>query len=174
MQDLTQDYLLSVFEYKDGELFWKVDRRKTKIGQKAGRRKPNGYCEVRLDGKLHGTHRLIYMMINGTMPKIVDHIDGNPSNNRIENLRCATHAENTWNSKRAKNNSSGFKGVQKHKDKWVAIVIFHGKRHRLGVFKDAIEAAKAVSLARIELHGEFANHGKHKASKVDFLTSTQE
>ena len=53
-KQLTQSYLQEIFEYKDGELFWKVDRRKTKVGSKAGRKKSNGYCEIRVDGTLHG------------------------------------------------------------------------------------------------------------------------
>ena len=87
MSVLTQAYLNEVFEYKDGALYWKIDKKKKKPGQLAGRTKANGYCEVRLDGKLHGTHRLIFMMVYGYFPKIIDHIDGNPSNNFIFPLK---------------------------------------------------------------------------------------
>lgn len=158
MEKLTQTYLNSILEYKDGNLFWKVDRRKTKIGDKAGRKKTNGYCEVGVDGKLQGTHRLIFMMFHGYMPKIVDHIDGNQSNNRIENLREATHAENMRNSKKAINNTSGFKGIYfcKRTKKWVAQCWVNNKKHNLGYFSDIYEAAKAVSNFRKDNHKDFA------------------
>lgn len=158
---ITQAYLHEVFDYQDGELFWKVDRRKTKVGAKAGRTKSNGYCEVRLDGRLQGTHRLIFIMFHGFLPRIIDHIDGNPSNNAIENLREATHAENMRNSKRPKNNTSGFKGVyfDKRNKTWIAQCVKDNRNNYLGSFDDIHEAANAVLQFRKENHGEFANNG---------------
>lgn len=155
---LSKDYLNEIFAYKDGELFWKTSRRKIKIGDKAGRKKANGYCEVGVDGKLHGTHRLIFMMFHGYMPKIIDHIDGNPSNNKIENLREATHAENAWNSIRPKNNSSGFKGVvfNKQNKNWVAQCWKDNKKFHIGCFADIHDAAQAVIDFREKHHGNFA------------------
>lgn len=161
--EISQAYLCEILEYRDGHLFWKVDRKKTKIkiGSKAGRTKTNGYCEVGVNGKLHGTHRLIFMMFHGYMPKIIDHIDGNPSNNRIENLREATHAENMRNSQRPKNNTSGFKGVyfDKRNSNWVAQCWKENKKNHLGSFKDIHDAANAVLAFREKNHGEFANNG---------------
>jgi len=158
---LTQAYLHEVFDYKDGELFWKVDRRKTKIGSKAGRTKSNGYCEVRLDGKLHGTHRLIFMMFHGYMPTLIDHIDGNPSNNIIDNLRPSTYSENMWNSRRSKNNTTGFKGVylDKRTNKWIAKCYKYNKCYHIGSYKNIHDAANAVLLFRVNNHGDFANQG---------------
>jgi hypothetical protein len=158
---ITQAYLHEVFYYQDGELFWKVDRRKTKVGAKAGRTKSNGYCEVRLDGRLQGTHRLIFMMFHGFLPRIIDHIDGNPSNNAIENLREATHAENMRNSQRPKNNTSGFKGVyfDRRNSKWVSQCWSNNQKNYLGSFDDIHEAANAVLQFRKKNHGKFANHG---------------
>jgi hypothetical protein len=156
-QPLTQEYLLSVFEYRDGELYWKVDRRKTKVGQKAGRRKANGYCEVRLDNKLQGTHRLIFLMTHGYLPSMVDHIDGNPSNNLIENLRGATSSQNQMNSKLPANNKSGFKGIYMSKHgKWIVQCVKDGVNHRAGSFSDIRAAAEAMIKLREELHGEFS------------------
>jgi hypothetical protein len=157
-QQITRAYLRKILEYKDGELFWKVDRRKTKVGDKAGRKKSNGYCEVRIDGRLHGTHRIIFMMFHGHIPKVVDHIDGNPSNNRIENLREATYAQNMMNSKLPKNNTSGFKGIYfcARTKKWVAQCWTNNKKTKLGYFSDIQDAAKAVSEYRNSNHKEFA------------------
>ena len=155
--DLTKEQMDEMFTYQDGELFWKVDKKKMKVGQRAGRTKANGYCEIRLDGKLHGTHRLIFLMHHGFLPKTVDHIDGNPSNNRIENLRGATHEENMRNSRTPKTNSSGFKGVYFHKasKKWMA----RCSGIYIGVYEDIHEAANAVMNFRANHHKEFANHG---------------
>ena len=156
--EISQSYLLEILEYRDGELFWKVNRRKTRAGSKAGRTKSNGYCEVGIDGRLHGTHRLIFMMIHGRMPRLIDHIDGNPSNNKIENLREASHAENMWNSQRPKNNRSGFKGVyfDKRSGSWIAQCWKDNKKNHIGSFKNIHDAAEAVLAFREKNHKEFA------------------
>lgn len=160
-QKLTQEYLNELFEYKEGDLYWRVKRRKTKPGDKAGRRKSNGYCEVGVDGVLHGTHRLIFMMFHGYMPRIVDHADGNPSNNKIENLREASHMQNMWNSKTPNTNTSGFKGVyfNKKTKKWVAQCFYNNKHIHLGSYSDIHDAAEAVKNYREAHQGVFANHG---------------
>jgi hypothetical protein len=158
--ELTKKYLKTLFAYQDGKLFWKVDRCRARVGSEAGRTKSNGYCEVRVDGKLHGTHRLIFLMHKGYLPRFVDHIDGNPSNNKIENLREASHAENMRNSKKPVNNTSGFKGVTWHKGskKWVAQCWFNNKKHYVGMFDNLLDAAIAVRDFRIKNHKDFARN----------------
>ena len=107
------------------------------------------------------THRIIYMMVHGHMPKIIDHIDGDPSNNKIENLRGATHSQNMRNSKKPINNSSGFKGIyfSSRTKKWIAQCWIDNKKHYLGSFSDIHDAANAVIDFRKKHHGDFANHG---------------
>ena len=158
--ELTKEYLHELFNYKNGELFWKVNRCRAKSGERAGRTKTNGYCEVRVDGKLHGTHRLIYLMHHGFLPKIIDHIDGNPSNNNLDNLREASHAENMRNSKIPTSNSSGFKGVYwcKTYKKWISVCAVDGKRRQIGSYVDIMEAANAVKEFRKKNHKEFSRH----------------
>lgn len=160
IMNISQEYLKEVFIYKDGVLFWNVDKRKMKIGEKAGRTKKNGYCEIRLNGKLYGTHRLIFLMFHGYLPKIIDHIDGNPSNNLISNLRSATHAENMRNSKKPINNKSGFKGVYFNKEtkKWIAQCVVNNKKHHIGSYEDIHEAANAIMSFRNKNHKNFAKH----------------
>ena len=157
---LTQEYLNEILEYRDGRLYWKVNRCKAKVGFVAGRTKTNGYCEVRVDKKLHGTHRLIFMMHYGYMPKYVDHIDGNPSNNLLENLRPASHLQNMWNSKTPKTNTSGFKGVywDNKFNKWRGQCFVNNKHYTTRFFDDVNDAAKAVEELRNKHHGEFARH----------------
>jgi len=159
--DFDQGKLHELFQYKDGNLIWRESRRKARAGNVAGRKKSNGYCEVHVNGRLHGTHRIIFMMFHGYMPKIIDHIDGDPSNNKIENLREASIAQNAMNSKKPSNNTSGFKGVYfcNRTNKWVAQCWALNTKHNLGHFQDIQDAAKAVSDFRNSHHGEFANNG---------------
>lgn len=82
----------------------------------------------------------------------VDHIDGNPLNNQRENLRVCTHAQNNRNRKRAKNNTSGYKGVSFHKNtgRWQAAL-------SLGLYSSKEEAALAFDKAAIAFFGEYAS-----------------
>lgn len=87
-----------------------------------------------------------------------DHINGNGLDNRRENLRICTHAENMRNSRPHSNNTSGFKGVawNKRESKWVAHIRLNRKRIHLGYFDTAEAAATAYEKAARELHGEFS------------------
>ncbi|WP_412102526.1 HNH endonuclease [Paenibacillus alvei] len=92
---------------------------------------------------------------------VVDHINGDPLDNRRENLRVATRNENCRNRRRRKRYKYRFKGVTYDKDKvvnkWRARISYEGKRHCLGYFYTETEAAKAYNEAAIRLHGEFAS-----------------
>jgi hypothetical protein len=90
----------------------------------------------------------------------IDHIDGNSSNNRIENLRGVTGSQNQWNRKKSVNNTSGIKGINwdKQKSKWVSRVMVNYKSIFLGRFDTLEEATVAVENAREKYHGEFARH----------------
>lgn len=90
----------------------------------------------------------------------LDHVNGNRKDNRIANLRKATRAQNSSNSKLPHNNTSGFKGVAWHKtnQKWQGYVGFANKRHHVGFFDTPEEADVAVREARETLHGAFARH----------------
>lgn len=112
------------------------------------------------DGKAVGVHRLI-MNIVDNKELVVDHINGDPLDNRRANLRTCTHAENLCNQKKSKNNTSGFKGVYITKTKEgkprFSVMISKNKRLKyLGVYDGLIEAALAYDKAARELHGEFA------------------
>lgn len=153
--------LHELFEYRDGELYWKAKRPSIFVGDKAGWRSGNGYHMVNVLGKQVYIHRVIYLMIHGELPYHVDHIDGNPSNNRIENLRSATKAQNAWNCKLHNSNSSGVRGVywNKLRNKWYASVEVNKKKIHLGVFKELDEAKRVVEEARRLYYGEYVNHG---------------
>lgn len=151
-----------VFEYRDGELFWKTNTNKSKnlIGKKAGCLSSNTYGSVMIDRKAYCTHRIIFCMHTGLMPPQVDHINGIRSDNRIENLRAATDCENKFNKKAQANNRSGAKNVcwsAVHK-RWAVQVQAHGKRVFSKLFDDFELAELVAHMAREKFHGAFANH----------------
>ena len=91
---------------------------------------------------------------------MLDHIDGNQLNNRIENLRPITVSQNQRNTKLRKDSTSGIKGVswQKQTNKWIGQVWHQKKLYRAGAFQDKDQCAAAVKKLRESLHGEFARH----------------
>lgn len=156
---LTQERANELFEYReDGNLYWKVDRVRKKIGDKVSSKSAVGYLEVRFDNQLWLCHRIVFLMHYGSIPNVIDHIDGNRSNNKISNLRAATSSQNGANSKARKNNTSGFKGVSyiKPTGKWHAYINKDRKRTNIGHFVTFEEAKEAVQKVRLELYGEFA------------------
>lgn len=160
--EITQELLHELFEYRDGELYWKVKpNRRIKIGDKAGSHNVSGYINVRVMGKYYRAHRLIYCMLHGYFPKYIDHINNNPSDNRIENLRECTQSENLYNKCIQSNNKSGHKGVSwdTKSKKWRVRVYVNCKSNHLGFFDDVELAALVAEEARNKYHGEFANHG---------------
>jgi len=160
---LTKEYLHSLFEYKDGNLYWKVRLSNcVKIGDQVGcLDKSIGYCRVRFNKKLHHLHRIIFIMHHGYAPHTVDHIDCNPQNNRIENLRAANQKTNQQNQKLSPRSTSGHKNVSwsKDKQKWSVRLMIDGKTTHKGYFTDLQEAADHAKKVREEAFGEFANHG---------------
>jgi hypothetical protein len=91
----------------------------------------------------------------------IDHINGIKDDNRIENLRECTQAQNLGNQGKHSNNKSGFKCVfqQKHAKKWVAQIARSGKIAYLGSFTTPEAAHAAYCAAAVEYFGEFANFG---------------
>jgi hypothetical protein len=159
---LTKEFLHNIFDYCDGKIFWKAKlSSKTHIGTRAGCLSSDGYRYVGINKKRYSEHRIIFLMEKGYLPKLVDHIDNNPLNNKIENLREATNFQNSQNAKLAKTNTSGFKGVFWHKinKKWLVSLKIQGKNKHFGYFKDLELAALVVQEARNKYHGSFANHG---------------
>ena len=113
MRDLTVDLLNELFTYdkETGKLYWKAARQRVTVGKEAGAVDKNGYSVLRINQKRYRTHRVVFLMHKGYLPAVLDHIDGDRANNRLENLRPATTHQNQYNRKLNKNNKSGFKGV---------------------------------------------------------------
>ena len=131
-------------------------------GKEAGTPAHNGYLQIVLKPKFFLAHRLAWFVFHGRWPAFhIDHINGIKNDNRIANLREATHSENCMNTAKKKSNTSGSKGVFWHKaaNKWGASIGFNGKNINLGVFNTIEEAVNSVRSAREQYHSSFANHG---------------
>ena len=157
----SQGRLKELFAYdvETGELVWNVRKRGSTMGKVAGCKYRNGYTMVRVDGVRYLAHRLVWLYHHGKWPDAeIDHINRNPSDNRIENLRPATRQQNIANYGVSKANKSGFKGVWFHKDRarWIAQIQKDGKIHWLGAYKSAEDAASAYRVAAERMFGEYA------------------
>ena len=159
---LTQEFLKEHFEYRDGHLWWiKPRSNRVKIGQQFGCYHVRGYRDGRLKGKLYKEHRLIWLYHYGVWPKDqLDHINGIKDDNRIENLREASHQQNMFNRK-SYGKTSKYKGVSWHKQrkKWVAQYHYKRKVYHIGLYETEEEAAEAYRKATEHLHKDYANYG---------------
>jgi hypothetical protein len=117
--------------------------------------------QVRILGKSYYVHRVIYKMLTGLEPEIIDHIDGNPLNNKIDNLRSVDNQTNTKNAKRSKANTSGHTGVSfaKTAGRWEAYIWKDCKKINLGLFDILEDAIAARKRAEVELDYH-ENHGR--------------
>jgi hypothetical protein len=160
---LTQDEVKTLFEYKDGSLYWKIKpSKKIHINSEAGYTERDGYRRVRIHKQNYPTHRLIFLYFNGYMPKFIDHKDGNRSNNNLDNLRECTAADNQHNRKnqiKFVSTCSKWKGVCwiKHRKRWMARIKVNYKSIYVGYFTDEDDAARAYNEAAKKYFGEFAH-----------------
>ena len=143
---------------ESGELIWKNGRCK---GKAAGFNQ-NGYRLIRLSGVTYYAHRLIWKMVKGADPAFtIDHINGDGSDNRIDNLRDVEHKVNLKNQKLRSTNTTGITGVYWREDRGVWSVSAHvgGKLTVVGAFKcllSAVAARKSVE----RNNGYHKNHGR--------------
>ena len=162
-ESISQNELLKLFEVKDGVLYWKVNKpySRYKAGDIAGRKVKDGYMQVCVNRIRILNHQVVFKMFYGYIPKTIDHIDGNVSNNRIENLRPATLSQNQYNSKTSTRNKSGVKGVHWNvsRKKWHVQLSVNGKQTTFGLYNDLELASLVAQEARDKYHGVFANHG---------------
>jgi HNH endonuclease/AP2 domain len=117
------------------------------IGSVAGYKAPDNRIKIYVDGKNYNAHRLVWLYVHGYIPTIdIDHIDGDPSNNRLANLREVSHKVNLQNRKGpTKANELGVMGVIRNKERFGAQIRVDGKRVWLGTY-DTPELAHSVYL----------------------------
>jgi hypothetical protein len=141
-----------------GVISWRVPGPGRRRGN-AGHQVPGGYLHIGIDRKVHYGHRIAWALHYGAWPDaLIDHIDGNPANNCIENLRTATRAQNNRNKKIGSLNTSGIKGVRwdAPTKKWRAQIKVDYKTIWLGNFDTKEDAARAYLSAAEKHFGEFA------------------
>ena len=134
-----------------GIFTWKVKTcRKVVPGNKAGGFNRNGYLQIKINNIFFYGHRLAWFYVYGQWPeKEIDHINGNPSDNRICNLRQANRTQNNQNKRPRIDSKSGVRGVMQRKDnnKWNAEIRVNKKLISLGCFNTLNEAATARKIA---------------------------
>jgi hypothetical protein len=162
---ITQELILDLLKYENGKLFYKNKTHKfskVKIGDEAGSLYGNGYLNVKINQKPYQVHRLVFMMFHGFLPKLIDHIDGNKLNNKIENLRECNYITNGYNRKIGSNNTSGYKNVvwNKKLNKWRVSLWVNKKYKDCGYFEDLELAVMVAHEARNKYHKQFATDGK--------------
>jgi hypothetical protein len=146
----------------------KETRRANKIwntryaGKPAGTISHYGYVVIAIGGGIYGLHRLLWLHVHGEWPaKVMDHINGNRTDNRISNLRKVTRSQNNMNSALRKDSTSGIKGVSWHSqaNKWRATIQSHKQQKHLGLFATIEDATKAYRAAAAALFGEHGCNG---------------
>lgn len=166
MNTLNKKILDELLTYcpETGNLYWKKSKKNTviKAGDVAGRIDKNGYRRLCIDYVRIDCHRAIWIMVYGSIPEgmVIDHIDHDRSNNRLDNLRLTTVKGNGRNLKMNIKNKSGVTGVrwEESRNKWVSYIRVDGKTKFLGRFdllEDAIMARKIAN----EEHNFHENHG---------------
>jgi hypothetical protein len=160
------------YEGRTGRLFWKRRPRwrfesdiryRAWNGQYADREAfttlCNGHRRGIYDGQHIYAHRIIWKLKTGEEPPEIDHINGNPADNRWKNLRAANRTINNRNSPRRSDNASGVTGVCARGERWIAQIMAYGQVRHLGVYatkEEAIAARKAAEAA----FGFHSNHGR--------------
>jgi hypothetical protein len=117
------------------------------------------YRQIKADGRIYRSHQLAWLWMTGEWPTgHLDHINGDPSDNRFTNLRPATSSQNGANSRRGVNNKSGFKGVSWHAQahRWRARIMVGRRQIFLGLFTDPTIAHAAYVEAAEKHFGEYA------------------
>jgi hypothetical protein len=179
-EELTQARLKELLDYnpETGVLTWIARTSKfgkNRVGTIAGGFDAKGYRQIRVDGVLNLEHRLVWMYVHGEFPPpetpFIDHPAGDPSNNRLINLRLCTNTQNQGNRGKNSNNKSGFKGVSWHiaAKSYCAQIVnpLTGKKECYYGYTTPEEASIVYQAKSIEYHGEF-----HKDDNKILSTNT--
>lgn len=119
-----------------------------------------GYWQATFQGVTYLAHRVVYELVHGWCPPVLDHKDTNKKNNHPDNLRPADKDTNQWNHGLQTNSTTKVKGLTRHVQSggWLGQIKCNGKRHTF-YNKDRTVVEAWLTTKRAELHGEYANHG---------------
>lgn len=146
--------LEKALEVKEGVLYWAAGKH---VGKVAGCRRKDGYKVITFLGKKYLYHRVLFARVHGYWPAQVDHIDGDPSNNRISNLRESDATRNNQNlaAPRSHNRCSSL-GVsirtREGRVRYRAKIVVDGTAIELGEYKTEALAAQAYQQAKAKYH----------------------
>jgi hypothetical protein len=156
--DLTADYVRSIFDYDpETGIFTRSMSSSRMPGKRAGWKANTGYRRLRIGKKEYLEHRVAWLVMNGTWPEEIDHINGDPADNRICNLRIATRSQNCANRRVSARSKSGIKGVsQRDSGTWTSRIKLGDKDLHLGNFSTAEDALAAYAEIAKKHFGEFA------------------
>lgn len=167
---LTQEDVNELFEYRNGDLYWKIDIftgknnlvHKVKAGDRAGciandKRRNKQYKVVCYGGKIYKISRLIFLMFYNYLPECVTYKDENSLNTKIENLIEANRSQANYRRKVPKTSTSKIKGVRFYKagKKYRSYITKNGIKNHLGTFNTIEEASRVYNIAREKYYGEF-------------------
>ena len=179
-ESISLEHLREELHYDpaDGDFYWKRTRCGPKridadgVDNRAGSPRKDGYVGISALGFKYLAHRLAWFYVKGTWPsEYIDHINGNRSDNRIENLREVSAQQNTMNHPLHKNNKSGYRGVSfdKARKKWVSRIVINYRQNVLGYFDSVEDAVAAYNRASEEHHGEFARQDEVSPMKPETI-----
>lgn len=155
--EITQKQLKEIVSYNEftGEFTWNKHYFKSKEGKRADFISSSGYMSISIKTKPNLAHRLAWLYMTGELPKFnIDHIDGDRTNNRFNNLRNVESVVNSQNQRKPhKDNLTGLLGVSRHvKNRFKASINILGKAKHIGTYKSAEDAGNAYIRAKRELH----------------------
>lgn len=141
--------------YRDGNFYWVKSKAGRRLWQPAGRTTQR-HQEIMIDGVCYNTHSLVWLWHHGVWPTILDHINRDPTDNRIENLRLADHATNNWNKTTPVNNTTGHKHItwEAKRNRWVGSITSNGVQlKKCSIHIERVIAWRDTTLQRIR--GDF-------------------
>lgn len=155
---ISQSYLHTILDYNQhtGVFTWRINKgQRGKAGSETSVLGNHGYKVIKIDSIRHQAHRLAWLYMTGSWPvSQIDHINRIKTDNRFENLREVTLAENAQNHPVRIDNTSGHVGVCWHKttNKWIAKISINKKAIHLGVYANIADAIKAYNNAVLIHH----------------------